>query len=259
MIESMEGKRGEPRNRPPFPVQKGYLDKPTVVNNVETLCCVTKVMVNGSDWFKELGTKESAGTKLLSISGDCEKPGVYEVEWGLPISEMLDMVGASSVQAVQVGGPSGTCIDPSQFNKKIAFEDLATGGSMIIIGQERDLLKDFVLNFMEFFIEESCGSCGPCRSLTVTLRNKLVRILDGDGTQNDIDELYSWAGVGKAVNRCGLGQTSARPIISTIENFRGLYEDLIKTDAQYLSAFNMEEAVSESCEVVGRVPNIKSH
>ncbi len=259
LIESMEGKRGEPRNRPPFPVQKGYLDKPTVVNNVETLCCVTKVMINGPDWFKELGTKESAGTKLLSISGDCEKPGVYEVEWGLTISEMLDMVGASSVQAVQVGGPSGTCIDPTQFKKKIAFEDLATGGSMIVIGQERDLLKDFVLNFMEFFIEESCGSCGPCRSLTVTLRNKLLRILNGDGTQNDIDELYSWAGVGKAANRCGLGQTSARPIISTIENFRGLYEDLVKTDAQYLSAFNMEEAVSESCEVVGRVPNIKSH
>ncbi len=259
LIESMEGKRGEPRNRPPFPVEKGYLDKPTVVNNVETLCCVTKVMVNGADWFKAMGTKESAGTKLLSISGDCEKPGVYEVEWGMTINEMLEMVGASSVQAVQVGGPSGTCIDPSQFSRKIAFEDLATGGSMIVIGKERDLLNDFVLNFMDFFIEESCGSCGPCRSLTVTLRNKLVRILDGNGTQNDIDELLTWSRFGKQANRCGLGQTSANPIITTIENFRNLYEDLVKTDQVYFSTFNMEDAVAESCEVVGRVPNIKSH
>ncbi len=177
----------------------------------------------------------------------------------MTINEMLEMVGASSVQAVQVGGPSGTCIDPSQFNRKIAFEDLATGGSMIIIGKERDLLNDFVLNFMNFFIEESCGSCGPCRSLTVIIRNKLQKILDGNGTRNDIDELYTWAKVGKPANRCGLGQTAANPIITTIENFRGLYEDLVKTDQGYLSSFNMEDAVAESCEAVDRVPNIKSH
>jgi [NiFe] hydrogenase diaphorase moiety large subunit len=259
LIESMEGKRGEPRNRPPFPVQKGYKDMPTVVNNVETLCSVVKIILNGSEWFKALGTKESAGTKLLSISGDCKNPGVYEVEWGMTISDMLKMVGASSVQAVQVGGPSGACIDPSQFNRNIAFEDLATGGSMIVIGKHRDLLKDFVLNFMDFFIEESCSSCGPCRSLTVILKNKLIRIMEGNGTKNDIDELYTWASFEKAANRCGLGQTAANPIISTIENFRSLYENLVKTDEEYLSAFDMEKAVAESCEVVGRVPNIKSH
>jgi [NiFe] hydrogenase diaphorase moiety large subunit len=259
LIESMEGKRGEPRNRPPFPVQKGYKDMPTVVNNVETLCSVVKIILNGSEWFKALGTKESAGTKLLSISGDCKKPGVYEVEWGMTIADMLEMVGASSVQAVQVGGPSGTCIDPTQFDRRIAFEDLPTGGSMIVIGKHRDLLKEFVLNFIEFFIEESCSSCGPCRSLTVILKNKLLKIMEGSGTKNDIDELYSWARFEKAANRCGLGQTAANPIITTIENFRSLYEDLVKTDEEYLSAFDMEKAVAESCEVVGRVPNIKSH
>jgi [NiFe] hydrogenase diaphorase moiety large subunit len=206
-----------------------------------------------------MGTKESAGTKLLSISGDCKKPGVYEVEWGMTINEMLEMVGAKSVQAVQVGGPSGNCIDPAQFNRTIAFEDLATGGSMIIIGKHRDLLKDFVLNFTNFFIEESCSSCGPCRSLTLILRNKLLRIMEGNGTKNDIDELYSWARFEKAANRCGLGQTAANPIITTIENFRILYDNLIKTDEEYHSSFNMEQAVAESCEVVGRVPNIKSH
>jgi len=259
LIESMEGKRGEPRNRPPFPVQSGYLNKPTVVNNVETLCKVVPIILKDADWFKTLGTKESAGTKFLSISGDCKDPGVYEVEWGMTINEMLEMVGATDVQAVKVGGPSGTCIDPSHFGRSIAFEDLATGGSMIIIGEKHNLLKDFILPFTDFFIEESCGSCAPCRSLTVILRDKLQKIIDGNGTQKDIDELYDWARLGRTANRCGLGQTAANPIITSIENFRNLYEDLVKTDEEFLSAFNMEQAVAESCEVVGRIPNIKSH
>lgn len=259
LIESMEGKRGEPRNRPPFPVEVGYLDKPTVVNNVETLCNVVKIINQGADWFKSMGTGDSAGTKLLSISGDCQKPGVYEVEWGIRIKDLLQLVGAKDVQAVQVGGPSGTCIDPSQFNRTIAFEDLATGGSIIIIGEGRDLLRDFVLNFMDFFIDESCGSCGPCRNLNMILRNKLLRILEGAGTNLDLDELYAWSHLGKAVNRCGLGQTAANPIITTIDNFKDLYKGHIKTDREYLSSFNMEQAVADSCAAVGRVPKIHSH
>lgn len=259
LIESMEGKRGEPRNRPPFPVQKGYQDMPTVVNNVETLAKVVPIMLNGAEWFKSIGTKESAGTKLLSISGDCQVPGVYEMEWGMTINEMLEMVGASSVQAVKVGGPSGVCIDPTHFGRSIAFEDLATGGSMIVIGEERDLLEEFILPFTNFFIEESCGSCTPCRSLTVILRDKLIKILNGNGSQKDIDELYEWGQMGKDANRCGLGQTSANPILTTIENFRNLYEDRVQTDEDYVSTFNFDEAVADSCEAVGRVPNIKSH
>jgi len=259
LIESMEGKRGEPRNRPPFPVTKGYLDQPTVVNNVETLCSVPKIILEGADWFKSMGTGESAGTKLLSISGDCEKPGVYEVEWGMTIRELLEMVGASDVQAVQVGGPSGTCIDPSQFNRAIAFEDLATGGSIIVIGKDRDLLKDFVLNYMDFFIEESCGSCAPCRTMNLILRNKLQKIMAGDSSKGEIDELLNWSMVGKETNRCGLGQTAANPIISTIENFRSLYESYIETDSEFVSSFDMAQAVAESCEIVGRVPNIEAH
>lgn len=259
LIESMEGKRGEPRNRPPFPVKSGYLNKPTVVNNVETLCKVVPILVNGAEWFKSMGTKESTGTKLLSISGDCKHPGVYEMEWGMTIKDMLEMVGAPSVQAVKVGGPSGNCIDATHFGRSIAFEDLATGGSVIIIGQQRDLLRDFILPFTNFFIEESCGSCAPCRSLTVILRDKLLKILNGHGTKKDIDELYAWAQMGKTANRCGLGQTSANPIITSLDNFRSLYDGLVKTNQDYLSAFDLEKAVAESCEVVGRVPNIESH
>jgi [NiFe] hydrogenase diaphorase moiety large subunit len=259
LIESMEGKRGEPRNRPPFPVQKGYLDMPTVINNVETLSAVVKIMVKGADWFKAMGTKESAGTKLLSISGDCKHPGVYEIEWGMSIRELLEIAGATSVQAVQVGGPSGVCINPTQFHREIAFEDLATGGSMIVIGKQRNLLKEVVVNFMDFFIEESCSSCAPCRSLTVILRNKLQKILDGQGSRTDINDLYQWTKYMKASNRCGLGQTAANPILSTIENFRQLYEDLVIPEEEFVSTFNMEEAVADSCAYVGRIPKFEHH
>lgn len=259
LIESMEGKRGEPRNRPPFPVQRGYQDYPTVVNNVETLAKVAPIMIRGADWFKSIGTKESAGTKLLSISGDCQEPGVYEMEWGMTIREMLEMVGAPDTQAVIVGGPSGVCIDPTHFGRSVAFEDLATGGSMILVGKQRDLLEEFILPFTNFFIEESCGSCTPCRDLTVILRDKLLKILNGKGSQKDIDELYEWGQMGRDANRCGLGQTSANPILTTIENFRNLYEERVQTDEDYVSTFDFEKAVADSCEAVGRVPNIPSH
>jgi [NiFe] hydrogenase diaphorase moiety large subunit len=259
LIESMEGKRGEPRNRPPFPVQKGYLDMPTVINNVETLSSVVKIMVKGADWFKAMGTKESAGTKLLSVSGDCKHPGVYEIEWGMTIRELLELVGATSVQAVQVGGPSGVCINPTQFQREIGFEDLATGGSMIVIGKQRNLLREVVVNFMDFFIEESCSSCAPCRSLTVILKNKLQKILDGKGSRADVNELYQWTKYMKAANRCGLGQTAANPILSTIENFRQLYEDLVIPEEEFVSTFDLEAAVADSCEYVGRIPKFEHH
>jgi len=138
LIESAEGKRGEPRDRPPFPVEKGYLNKPTIVNNVETLSAVTQIINNGGEWYRSFGTHESTGTKVLSVSGDCLHAGVYEVEWGFSVNDIIDLVGAmGEVQAVQVGGPSGRCIAPYDFNRILGYEDLATGGSLIIIGKQR--------------------------------------------------------------------------------------------------------------------------
>jgi [NiFe] hydrogenase diaphorase moiety large subunit len=134
---------------------------------------------------------------------------------------------------------------------------LATGGSLIVIGKQRNLLREVVVNFMDFFIEESCGSCAPCRSLTVILREKLIKILEGSGNRKDITELYTWCKYMKAANRCGLGQTAANPIMSTIENFRHLYEDLVAGTEEFISTFDMEKAVAESCEYVGRIPNYK--
>ena len=255
LIESAEGKRGEPRNRPPFPVQKGYKNKPTIVNNVETFCSAVKILEKGAAWYKAIGTSESAGTKLLSISGDCKYPGVYEIAWGMSIKEMLEMVGAEDVQAVQVAGPSGICLPPSQFDRKIALEDLPTGGSMIVIGKKRDLLKDVVLNFMEFFADESCGSCVTCRSFNMILKNSIEKVVEGHGIKKDVDDMLAWSEILRKTTRCGLGQTSSNPITTTIKNFPELYNSRVK-NLDYQSSFDMEKAVVDSCKVVGRKPII---
>lgn len=256
LIESAEGKRGEPRNRPPFPVQKGYLDKPTVVNNVETLCTVVKIINHGAEWFTTMGSRESNGTKLLSVSGDCEFPGVYAIEWGMRVRDLLEIAGTENVQAVQIGGPSGICIGPKDFKRTISFEDIPTGGAIMIIGKERNLLKDVVLNYTNFFIDESCGSCVPCRAFTVLMRNTLKKIIDGKGVKSDLDNLVDWGNKMKIANRCGLGQTAAQPILTTIENFREKYLELLQEDTKYELGFDMEKAVAASCAYVDRVPNL---
>ena len=256
LIESAEGKRGEPRDRPPFPVEKGYLDMPTVVNNVETLCSAVKVVLHGGDWYKSFGTAESTGTKLLSISGDCRYPGVYEVAWGFSVNDILEMVGTTDkTLAVQVGGPSGSLIAANEFNRTLGYEDLATGGSLIIFGEHRNLLTEVVLNFMEFFIEESCGSCSTCRIVPTVLKTKLEKILNGRGVAQDITDIEEWAKYLKA-SRCGLGQTAANPMVSSIKNFRYLYESKLQTRKEYDTGFDLTSAVQEACEATGRVPNV---
>jgi [NiFe] hydrogenase diaphorase moiety large subunit len=250
LIESAEGKRGEPRDRPPFPAESGYKDQPTVINNVETLASVVKIMVNGADWYKKIGVEGSCGTKVMSISGDCAKPGVYEIPWGTSIADVLKMAGAADAQAVQVGGPSGTCIGPDMFSRTLSFKDMATGGSFIVIGKNRDLLKDVVQNFMEFFVEESCGSCVPCRAMTVMYKKILKKIMAGRGVKADIESLLSWEPVMKK-NRCGLGQTAMNPVVTTIKNFRSLYDAKITiTDDSIRSAFDEKEAVRAYEEAV---------
>jgi len=245
LIESAEGKRGEPRDRPPFPVEKGYLQKPTVVNNVETFASVVRIIQNGAEWFNKMGTKRSKGTKVLSISGDCARPGIYEIEWGFSVNDILKMAGAEDVQAVQVGGPSGTCIAPNEFNRILAYEDLATGGSLIIISKDRDLLKDVVLNFQKFFADESCGSCVPCRALSDICVKLMEWIIAGKARKTDLDAIVSWADIMKK-NRCGLGQTALNPVVSTIKNFYELYDKKInKSDDRFNPVFDLKKAVAD--------------
>ncbi|HDS29815.1 MAG TPA: hypothetical protein ENN67_02100, partial [Firmicutes bacterium] len=251
LIESAEGKRGEPRDRPPFPVTRGYLDYPSVVNNVETLCCVARILENGADWFKSFGTEKSSGTKLLSVSGDCEKPGVYEFPFGISLDEFLSEVGGTGASALQVGGPSGECVAPKDFGRKIAFEDLPTGGSMIVVGAERNLF-DAVRDFMEFFVEESCGRCTPCRVGNKLLLNRFNKVADGRGTKSDLAYMEQLGNTIKIMSRCGLGLTSAHPVLSTMRNFHHLYEKVL-TDEEFIPEFDLEEALKEGREAAGRI------
>jgi [NiFe] hydrogenase diaphorase moiety large subunit len=251
LLESAEGKRGEPRDRPPFPVQYGYKGCPTTVNNVETLCTAARILVQGAEWFRSLGTPKSAGTKLLSVSGDCERPGVYEVEFGLTVRDLLNEVGAKKAQAVQVGGYSGACVAPSGYDRKLCFSDLPTGGSVIIIGPQRDLLE-VVHNFMDFFVEESCGWCTPCRAGNLQLRSKLEKIQKGRGTARDLKDIEDWGRIIKATSRCGLGQTSPNPLLTTLQNFPEVYQKKILKNVEFQTEFDLAAAVSEAAALTGQ-------
>ncbi len=255
LIESAEGKRGEPRNRPPYPVTKGYMDYPTTVNNVETYCAVARIMKEGAAWFKAIGTEKSAGTRLLSISGDCKKPGIYEVEFGTTMQKILEMCEGTGAKAIQVGGPSGSLINSSDFNRILGHEDLATGGSFIVFGPNRDILE-VVHNFMEFFVEESCGFCTPCRAGNTLLLHKLNKIFAGNGTASDLKEMEAWSKIIKTMSRCGLGQTSPNPVLGSLNKFRELYEAKINKGAEYLTGFNLAAAVEASCKAANRKPNL---
>jgi [NiFe] hydrogenase diaphorase moiety large subunit len=167
------------------------------------------------------------------------------------------MVGAKTknVQAVQVGGPSGSLIASNEFSRILGYEDLATGGSLIIFDNTRDLLTDVVLNFTDFFIDESCGSCSTCRILPTILKDKLEKILDARGVMQDLKDMEEW-GATLRVSRCGLGQTAGNPILTSLKNFRHLYEEKIQKAKDFDSGFDLSKAVKESCEATGRVPNI---
>ena len=219
LIESLEGNRGEPRNRPPFPVNTGYMGYPTSVNNVETLAAVPHIISKGGSWFKKFGTDRSSGSKLFSVSGDCDRPGVYELPWGTTINELLEIVSAKNTKAVQVGGASGVCIPKSQFDRKLGYEDVPTGGSIIVFNESRNMLH-VLKNFMEFFVEESCGQCTPCRIGNVKLLEGIEMIERGEFTFKYINTLKELGKTMQVASKCGLGQSSPNSFISILENFK---------------------------------------
>jgi len=252
LISSCEGLRGDPKNRPPFPAQQGYLGKPTSVNNVETLCCVARILERGSGWFASIGSQGSTGTKLLSISGDCMKPGVYEVPFGIRLREVFEMCDAEDPMAAQVGGPSGQMVGEADFDRTICFDDLATGGSLMVFGRDRDVLE-IATQFMQFFIHESCGYCTPCRVGNVLLKERLDRILAGRGELADLDYLQQLGESIKMASRCGLGQTSPNPVLSTLENFRPAYEERLSDPVEgEHSSFDIHSALSTAQALTGR-------
>ena len=219
LIESLEGNRGEPRNRPPFPVNTGYLGHPTAVNNVETLASVPHIINKGGDWYHKHGTDKSTGSKLFSVSGDCKYPGVYEMPWGTTLNEIIKITGAEDTKAIQVGGASGICLPSTEFGRKLSYEDICTGGSIMIFNKSRNMLE-VLKNFMEFFVEESCGQCTPCRIGNVKLLEGVNMIERDEFTFEYIEKLKELGRTMQVASKCGLGQTSPNPFISILENFK---------------------------------------
>lgn len=250
LIESLEGKRGIPRNRPPYPVTQGYLNKPTVVNNVETFLAVAKIAINGGKAFAALGTEKSAGTKILSISGDCQLPGIYEYPFGTSIKQILADCGAEDVLGVQIGGPSGSFISEQELDRILAFEDLATGGSFIIFNKSRNILE-LVKNFTHFFAHESCGFCTPCRVGTSLLKKQLDKIVDGHGSAGDVVALEELCQLVKNYSHCGLGQTAANPILSTLQRYPEIYQKQLK-QISFEPGFDLDASLETARQLADR-------
>lgn len=244
LIESLEGKRGIPRVRPPFPVTQGYLGKPTVVNNVETFVAAAAIAVKGADWYREKGTEQSPGTKLLSISGDCERPGIYEISYGMSISDILELCGAEDAAIVQVAGAAGKMLPPEDFQRTIAFEDVATGGSFMVFNSDHDPVE-IVSNFIDFFAHESCGFCTPCRVGTQLVSKRYKKIVNRKATGLDLETIKTFGEVMCQTSHCGLGQTAARTILQSLGRFPERYSGRL-TSTTFEPGFSLDEALSEA-------------
>ena len=254
LIESCEGKRGTPRLKPPFPVQRGYLGMPTVVNNVETFAAAAHIVDHGADWFAAMGVPGSTGTRLLSVSGDCAAPGIYEVEWGTTLRSVLDMIGAHDARAVQISGPSGEMLSvAADADRVLGYDDLSCNGSFMVFDGGRDLL-DVVGDFMQFFVDESCGICVPCRAGNVLLRQKVALVADGQATSSDLDEMVAWGGVVAHTSRCGLGATSPNPILTTLTKFPEIYPVRPRATVEdLLPSFDPEAELTDHASAVAQL------
>jgi [NiFe] hydrogenase diaphorase moiety large subunit len=250
LIESLEGKRGIPRIRPPFPVERGYLGRPTVVNNVETFLKAALIAHCGSAWFRAQGTGDSGGTKLLSVSGDCAAPGIYEFPFGTRVDAVLEACGARDANLVQVGGPAGTTLTRREFKRAIAFEDVSTGGSFMVFDSSRPVL-DTVANFTDFFVHESCGFCTPCRVGGTLLKQRLDKVMAGRGSAADLDKMREIGAVMRASSQCGLGHTAANPVLYTLEKFPAAYAERLGSST-YTPAFNLDDALVQARLLSGR-------
>lgn len=233
LIHSMEGKRGEPTNKPPFPSVSGYLQKPTNVNNVETFANVPAIILKGAEWFSSIGTEKSKGTKVFALAGKINNVGLIEVPMGITLREIIFEIGGGikggkKFKAVQTGGPSGGCLTEKHLDTPIDYDNLLQVGSMMgsggmIVMDEDDCMVSVAKFYLDFIVEESCGKCAPCRIGNKRLNEILSKICDGNGTQEDLERLKNLSNVIKDTSLCGLGQTSPNPVLSTLANFQEEY------------------------------------
>lgn len=250
LLESLEGRRGLVRRRPPFPVAAGYLGQPTVVNNVETFLAAARIVEWGGYRFRCEGTEQSAGSKILSVSGDVARPGIYEYPFGTPVYQILRDCGADPAQAVQVSGAAGHTLAPAEFDRLLAFEDLPTSGAFMVFGQSRDLLE-MVRNFTDFFAHESCGFCTPCRVGCRLAAALVAKIAAGRASLHDLNELRQIGDILSQASYCGLGQSASHVLFDTLDKFPEIYHRRVQT-REATPAFDLEAALAEARTLTGR-------
>jgi bidirectional [NiFe] hydrogenase diaphorase subunit len=240
LIASVEGKRGQPRPRPPYPAEYGLFGEPTLINNVETFANIAPIIRNGGEWYAGFGTKTSKGTKVFALAGAITNTGLIEVPMGMPLRTIIDEIGGGvpdgECKAVQTGGPSGGCIPAEFLDTQVDYESLRTLGSIMgsggmIVMDQTSSMVDVARYFMEFCMTESCGRCVPCRVGTVHMHNLLDKIYKGNGTPADLALLEELCDMVANTSLCGLGQTAPNPVVSTLRYFRPEYETLIAANA----------------------------
>ncbi|HOG24769.1 MAG TPA: NADH-quinone oxidoreductase subunit NuoF [Bacteroidales bacterium] len=252
LIASMEGKRGEPRVKPPFPAEDGYMHKPTNVNNVETFANIPVIFLKGPEWFASIGTAKSKGTKVFALAGKINNVGLIEVPMGITLREIIYEIGGGikngkKFKAVQTGGPSGGCLTEKHLDTPIDFDSLIAAGSMMgsggmIVMDEDDCMVSIAKFYLEFIVEESCGKCTPCRVGNKRMLEILEKICQGKGNMEDLDHLRNFANVIKDTALCGLGQTSPNPVLSTLDNF---YDE-------YLAHVKDKKCFARKCKALAR-------
>ena len=233
LMTSIEGNRGEPRPRPPFPAEKGLFQKPSILNNVETYANIPQIILKGADWFASMGTEKSKGTKVFALGGKIKHTGLVEIPMGTPLRKVIEEIGGGipngkKFKAAQTGGPSGGCIPAEHFDVPIDYDNLIAIGSMmgsggLIVMDEDNCMVDIAKFFLQFTVDESCGKCTPCRIGTKRLLEMLTKITDGKGTLEDLDKMEELCHYIKANSLCGLGQTAPNPVLSTLHYFRDEY------------------------------------
>lgn len=238
LLTSIEGKRGEPRPRPPFPAVKGLFGQPTIINNVETYANIPQIILKGADWFASMGTEKSKGTKVFALGGKITNTGLVEIPMGTTLREIIEEIGGGipngkKFKAAQTGGPSGGCIPASLIDTPIDYDNLIAIGSMmgsggLIVMDEDTCMVDIAKFFLEFTVDESCGKCAPCRIGTMRLLEILEKITSGNGEMEDIDRLEELCNYIKSASLCGLGQTAPNPVLSTLRYFRDEYVAHVK-------------------------------
>jgi NADH:ubiquinone oxidoreductase subunit F (NADH-binding)/(2Fe-2S) ferredoxin len=263
LMRSLEGKRGMPRPRPPFPAVKGLWDKPSVLNNVETLAQISPIIIQGSDWYRSLGTEKSAGTKVFALTGAVNNVGLVEVPMGIPLKTIIYDIGGGirkgrKFKAVQLGGPSGGCIPEHLLNTPVTYEDIVATGAIVgsggmVVMDDNTCMVGTAKFFLEFTADESCGKCTPCRVGTKILLDMLTDITEGKGKESDIETLLDLGRDIIATSLCGLGQTAPNPVLTTIKYFRDEYESHIKDKwckagvCRNLTTFWIDEKLCKGC------------